>query len=384
MTVFINENKLSDKLIRYRRELHENPELSMEEYGTTKRIRQWLKDENIEILDLPLAIGVVAEIKGDYPGPIIALRSDIDALSILETTGLEFSSKNLGVMHACGHDFHTASILGAAIIIKKRKAELHGTVRIIFQPAEENAKGANIIIKSGALDNVEAIFGMHNKPDLPVGTIGIRPGPLMASVDRFEIDVVGVGGHAGIPEKTIDPIIVASQIVSGLQTVVNRNLSPFSNVVISVTRFQSGNTWNVIPERAELEGTVRTFQSDIRNIIPGLMKRNAEGIASAFGAKIDFRWYSYLPIVNNDEKFVKVATEAATELGYNTVLAKQSTGGEDFALYQNKVPGLFVWMGVAGDKDWHHPSYNLNEDSLIIAANYFSNLAIKVLLDYFY
>lgn len=384
MTVFINENKLSDKLIRYRRELHENPELSMEEYGTTKRIRQWLKDENIEILDLPLAIGVVAEIKGDYPGPIIALRSDIDALPILETTGLEFSSKNLGVMHACGHDFHTASILGAAIIIKKRKAELHGTVRIIFQPAEENAKGANIIIKSGALDNVEAIFGMHNKPDLPVGTIGIRPGPLMASVDRFEIDVVGVGGHAGIPEKTIDPIIVASQIVSGLQTVVNRNLSPFSNVVISVTRFQSGNTWNVIPERAELEGTVRTFQSDIRNIIPGLMKRNAEGIASAFGAKIDFRWYSYLPIVNNDEKFVKVATEAATELGYNTVLAKQSTGGEDFALYQNKVPGLFVWMGVAGDKDWHHPSYNLNEDSLIIAANYFSNLAIKVLLDYFY
>ncbi len=384
MTVFINENKLSDKLIRYRRELHENPELSMEEYGTTKRIRQWLKDENIEILDLPLAIGVVAEIKGDYPGPIIALRSDIDALPILETTGLEFSSKNLGVMHACGHDFHTASILGAAIIIKKRKAELHGTVRIIFQPAEENAKGANIIIKSGALDNVEAIFGMHNKPDLPVGTIGIRPGPLMASVDRFEIDVVGVGGHAGIPEKTIDPIIVASQIVSGLQTVVNRNLSPFSNVVISVTRFQSGNTWNVIPERAELEGTVRTFQSDIRNIIPGLMKRNAEGIAAAFGAKIDFRWYSYLPIVNNDEKFVKVATEAATELGYNTVLAKQSTGGEDFALYQNKVPGLFVWMGVAGDKDWHHPSYNLNEDSLIIAANYFSNLAIKVLLDYFY
>lgn len=384
MTVFINEKELSDKLIKYRRELHENPELSMEEYGTTKRIRRWLKDEDIEILDLPLATGVVAEIKGDYPGPIIALRSDIDALPILETTGLQFSSKNLGVMHACGHDFHTASILGAAIIIKNRKAELHGTVRIIFQPAEENAKGANIIIKSGALDNVEAIFGMHNKPDLPVGTIGIRSGPLMASVDRFEIDVIGVGGHAGIPEKTIDPIIVASQIVSGLQTVVNRNLSPFSNVVISITRFQAGNTWNVIPERAELEGTVRTFQDDIRQIIPKLMKRNVEGIASAFGAKIDFRWYSYLPIVNNSEKFIKVATEAATELGYNAVLANQSTGGEDFALYQNKVPGFFVWMGVGGEKDWHHPSYNLNEDSLIIAANYFFNLAIKVLLGYLY
>lgn len=381
MTLSINEKKLSDKLIKYRRELHENPELSMKEYETTKRIRQWLKDANIKVLDLPLPVGVIAEIEGDYPGPIIALRSDIDALPIVEATGLEFASKNLGVMHACGHDFHTASILGAAIIIKERKSELHGTVRIIFQPAEENAKGANIIIKSGALDDVEAIFGMHNKPDLPVGTIGIRSGPLMASVDRFEIDVIGVGGHAGIPEKNIDPIIAASQIVSGLQTVVSRSLSPFSNAAISITRFQSGNTWNVIPEKAELEGTVRTFQKDVRRVIPDLMKRNVEGIASAFGANIDFRWYPYLPIVHNDKKFTKAVTEAATELGYNVVLAKQSAGGEDFALYQTKVPGFFVWMGVEGDKDWHNPSYNLNEDSLIIAANYFSNLAIKVLLE---
>lgn len=379
MTLSINEKKLSDKLINYRRELHENPELSMKEYETTKRIRKWLKDENIKILDLPLTVGVVAEIEGDYPGPTIALRSDIDALPIVEETKLEFASKNLGVMHACGHDFHTASILGAAILIKERKSELHGKVRIIFQPAEENAKGANIIIESGALDNVEAIFGMHNKPDLPVGTIGIKTGSLMASVDRFEIDVIGVGGHAGIPEKSIDPIIVASQIVSGLQTVISRNLNPFSNAVISITRFQSGNTWNVIPEKAELEGTVRTFQNDVRKIIPDLIKRKAEGIAGAFGAKIDFRWYPYLPIVHNDEKFTKVVTEAATELGYKVVEAKQSTGGEDFSLYQTKIPGFFVWMGVGGNKEWHHPAYNLNEDSLIIAANYFSNLAIKVL-----
>ena len=192
MTLLVNEKELSDKLIKYRRELHENPELSMKEYETTKRIRQWLINENIKILDLPLKVGVVAEIEGDYEGPTVALRADIDALPIVEETGLEFSSKNYGVMHACGHDYHTSSILGAAIILRENKSKLHGKVRIIFQPAEENAKGAEMIIKSGALNNVKAIFGMHNKPDLPVGTIGVKSGQLMASVDRFEIDVIGV------------------------------------------------------------------------------------------------------------------------------------------------------------------------------------------------
>lgn len=379
MALSINEKKLSEKLIKYRRELHENPELSMKEYETTKRIIQWLKDENIKMLDLPLNVGVVAEIEGDYPGPIIALRADIDALPIIEETGLEFASKNYGVMHACGHDFHTSSILGAAIIINKNKSQLHGKVRIIFQPAEENAKGAEMIINSGALKDVKAIFGMHNKPDLPVGTIGIKAGPLMASVDRFEIDVIGVGGHAAIPERCIDPIIVASEIVSSLQTIISRNLSPFNNAIISITRFQSGNTWNVIPEKAYLEGTVRTFQKDARKIIPDLIKRNIEGVASAFGANVEFRWYPYLPGVYNDESFTKVSNEAAIELGYKVKLAKESTGGEDFALYQNKIPGFFLWMGVEGSREWHHPSYNLNEDALIIAAKYFSNLAIKIL-----
>ncbi len=379
MLLAINENKLSEKLIKYRRELHENPELSMQEYETTKRIIKWLKEENIKILNLPLTVGVVAEIEGAYPGPIIALRADIDALPIIEETGLDFSSKKYGVMHACGHDFHTSAILGAAIIINNNKSQLHGKVRIIFQPAEENAKGAEMIINSGALKDVKAIFGMHNKPDLPVGTIGIKSGPLMASVDRFEIEVIGVGGHAAIPERCVDPIVVASEIVSSLQTIISRNLSPFSNTIISVTRFQSGNTWNVIPEKASLEGTVRTFQKDVRKIIPDLIKRNIEGIASAFGAKVNLKWYPYLPGVCNDESFTKVATEAAVELGYKVELAKVSTGGEDFALYQNIIPGFFIWMGVAGTKEWHHPSYNLNEEAVIIAAKYFFNLIMKVL-----
>lgn len=374
----VQEN-LYDTLISYRRELHQNPELSMKEYETTKRIRKWLKEADIATLDYPLTVGVVAEIAGDYPGPTIALRADIDALPIQEETKLPFASQNQGVMHACGHDFHTASILGAAILLKERKSELHGKVRIIFQPAEEIAQGAAVIVESGVLEGVEAIFGIHNKPDLPVGTIGIKSGSLMASVDKFQIDVIGVGGHAGIPNNSIDPIVAASQIVSGLQTIVSRNLSSFSNVVISVTRFQSGNTWNVIPDKAELEGTVRTFQNEVRDIIPTLMKRTTEGIASAFGAKVDFRWFPYLPVVNNDPRFTEIAAEAATQLGYKVVEALQSPGGEDFALYQNKIPGYFIWVGVGGTKEWHHPAYTINEEALPVAANYFANLAVNVL-----
>ncbi|MBC2582493.1 M20 peptidase aminoacylase family protein [Clostridium sp. DJ247] len=379
MSLLEEEKKLHEKLISYRRELHRNPELSGKEFETTKRIRQWLKEANIDMLDYPLASGVIAEISGDNPGPTIALRSDIDALPINEETGLPFASENSGIMHACGHDFHTASILGAAILINKRKSELKGKVRIIFQPAEETAQGAADLCKLGILENVEAIFGFHNRPDLPVGTIGIKSGALMASVDRFEIDVIGVGGHAGMPNNCVDPIVIASEIVSGLQFIVSRNLSSFYNVVLSITRFQAGNTWNVIPDKAELEGTVRTFQDEARASISQLMKRTAEGIASAFGGKIDFRWFSYLPVVNNDPQFTEVATEVAKELGYTVVEAQQNQGGEDFAFYQSKIPGFYVWIGVDGTKEWHHPAYTLNEDALPVAANYFANLAFKVL-----
>lgn len=370
---------LQSRLVAYRRELHENPELAFEEYETTKRIRHWLEEAGITVLDYSLETGLVCEVKGEQDGPTIALRADIDALPIVEQSGVEFSSKTDGVMHACGHDFHTSSMIGATILLQSRRSELKGTVRIIFQPAEEVAEGAVYVAKQGVLEGVSAIFGMHNKPELPVGTIGIRSGSLMASVDRFELDIIGVGGHAGIPNDTIDPIVIASQIVSAFQSVVSRNLSPFHNAVVSVTKLQSGNTWNVIPEKAELEGTVRTFQEETREVIGKRMQALAEGIAESYGARAEFRWFSYLPVVNNDERFTKIAAEAAENIGYKAVEAEQIPAGEDFAFYQTQIPGYFVWVGVDGPKTWHHPAFKLNEDALDVAANYFTELAIQVL-----
>ena len=372
-------DSLAEKLVAYRRELHEYPELSMQEVETTKRIRQWLTEAGITILEYPLEVGVVAEVVGEKSGPTIAIRADIDALPIKEESGVPFSSKNDGVMHACGHDFHTTSIIGAAILLQQRRAELKGTVRFIFQPAEEIAQGALYVVNAGVLEGVEAIFGMHNKPDLPVGTIGIKEGSLMASVDRFEIEIEGIGGHAGIPNNTIDPIIVAGQIITALQTIVSRNLNAFDNVVVSITQIHSGTTWNVIPERAVLEGTVRTFQTAAREKVPELMKRTVEGIASGLGAKAELKWYPYLPVVDNDAALETITKETALELGYDVVVAEKSPAGEDFAYYQTKIPGFFVWMGVDGPKEWHHPQFTLNEDALIVAANYFSSLAINVL-----
>ncbi|ASB87789.1 M20 peptidase aminoacylase family protein [Bacillus sonorensis] len=371
---------LHTRLVSMRRELHEHPELSFQEFETTKKIRRWLEEENIAILDTPkLETGVVAEIKGREEGPVIALRADIDALPIQEQTGLPFASKTEGTMHACGHDFHTASIIGTAILLNRRKKELKGTVRFIFQPAEEIAAGARMVIEAGGLDGVSAIFGMHNKPDLPVGTIGLKEGALMASVDRFEILVRGKGGHAGIPNNSIDPIAAAGQIVSGLQSVVSRNISSLQNAVVSITRIQGGSSWNVIPDQVGMEGTVRTFQKEAREAVPKHMERMAEGIAAGFGAQAEFRWFPYLPSVQNDGRFLRAASEAATRLGYQTVPAEQSPGGEDFALYQENIPGFFVWMGTSGTEEWHHPAFTLDEEALIVAARYFAELAVIAL-----
>jgi N-acetylcysteine deacetylase len=379
-SVFKEEAKaLETRLVAMRRELHEHPELSNEEFETTRRIRSWLTEVGVPMVDLHLPTGVLAEVKGAHPGPTIMLRADIDALPVHEETGLPFASTVAGKMHACGHDFHTSSMIGAAKLLQDHAQELHGTVRILFQPAEEQAVGARAVIEAGALKGVSAVFGMHNKPELPVGTVGIRTGPLMASVDRFEIEVIGKGGHAGIPEAAVDPVVVSSAIVGALQSLVSRNVSPHHNAVVSVCKLQAGSSWNVIPDTAVLEGTVRTFQAEARDRIPGLMKRVVEHVAEGYGAKVKFNWFSMLPAVNNDSAMVEIMQAAAEAQGLEIVEAISTMGGEDFALYQEQIPGCFIWMGTGGTEQWHHPRFTLNEDALAISATLFAEAAVLAL-----
>ena len=373
-----NETLIQD-LIQKRRELHQYPEVAFEEKETTRRLTNWLEEAGIPVLPLNLETGVVAEITGAHPGPVIALRSDIDALPVTEETNLSFESKVPGKMHACGHDFHMAAILGAALLLNEQKENLHGSVRILFQPAEEVAEGAEWITERGALEGVSAIFGMHNKPDLPVGTIGIKSGSLMASVDRFEITFKGVGGHAGIPHETVDPIIIASQYVLAAQTILARKIDLFHNAVLSITHIEGGSTWNVIPDTVMLEGTVRTFQPEARQQIEYWMKKMAESTAEGQGGKVDFSWMPKMPTVQNDTAYKEVLWQTAAELGYKPIEAEPSSGGEDFAFYQEHVPGFFVWMGSNGAKQWHHPEFTVDEAAIKVASEYFANLAVNVL-----
>ncbi|MEY8350577.1 M20 peptidase aminoacylase family protein [Bacillus cereus] len=372
-------NQFTEKLISIRRHLHQYPELSYEEFETTKAIRNWLNEANITIIHSDLKTGVIAEVSGNKNGPTVALRADIDALPIHEETNLPYASKNPGKMHACGHDFHTASILGAAYLLKENESSLNGTVRFIFQAAEESGDGACKVIEAGHLQNVQAIFGMHNKPDLPVGTIGIKDGPLMAGVDRFEIGIKGIGTHAAVPDAGVDPIVASSQIVMALQTIVSRNISSFHNAVISVTNIHSGNTWNVIPEKATLEGTVRTFQAETRTKIPKLMERVIKGVAEALGVQAKLHWYPGPPSVYNDTGLTALSTHIAEQMNLHIISPKPSMAGEDFSYYQQKIPGSFVFMGTNGTQEWHHPSFTLDEEALPISAQYFALLAEEVI-----
>lgn len=372
---------LQAKLVKYRRELHQYPELSMQEIETTKRLKKWLSDNGIEILDLKLPVGVVAQIKGGSPGPVIALRSDIDALPIKEQSGVEFYSRNDGVMHACGHDIHMATMLGAAILLNSIKDTLAGTIKILFQPAEESSNGAVWFGEQpGVLDGVEAIFGFHNKPDLPAGTIGVRSGALMASVDRFEIEISGVGGHGGMPELCKDPIVSGAQLINTVQSIVSRKISSLDNVVVSITKFVSGNTWNVIPEKAFLEGTVRTFQDEARSQIPKIFQDICSGIAIANQVKVDFNWYPSIGVVKNTPTFANLAWEVAEKGRFSVVQAERSLAGEDFAYYLEKIPGCFLWIGVNGSQPWHHPAYTASEEGLTQGAKYFFILIQEVFL----
>jgi amidohydrolase len=360
--------------------LHRYPELSHEEFETTARIRGWLEEAGIRIAERhALRTGVIAEVGGLRDGPVVALRADIDALPIREETGLPFASEIPGRMHACGHDFHTAAVIGAALLLKEREADLRGTVRLIFQPAEEKASGARQVIAAGALDSVSAIFGLHNKPDLPVGVFGIKDGPIMAAADGFRVEVEGRASHAAVPEAGIDPIVASAHIVTALQSIVSRSVSPLESAVISVTKLDGGAAWNVIPDRATLEGTIRTFDRAVRSRVLERFGQVVQGVAAALGARVAVRWIEGPPPLLNDARLAKLAEETAAELGLRAVVPVPSPAGEDFAVYLERVPGLFVFAGTNGPEEWHHPKFDVDERALAPTAAFFAALAERAL-----
>lgn len=361
------------QLIAWRRELHTWPELSGHEEATTARLRAWLQAAEISLPDYPLNTGLVAEIgQGES---LIALRADIDALPVHEASGLAFHSRHPGVMHACGHDVHSAVMLGAALLLKQHEAELKGRVRILFQPAEEIAAGARQFIDAGVLEGVQAIFGMHNEPGLPTGVFATRGGAFYANADKFIIRVSGKGAHAAHPEEGVDAIVAASQIIQGLQSLTSRSFNTLDSLVLSITRIDAGKTWNVLPGSVEFGGTARTHDLGVRAGLEARVRALVTHFAEAAGAQATLSWHAGPPVLVNDPEWARFSSEIAGLAGYRVQTADLHLGGEDFAFYLQQTFGAFVSIGSASPFGLHHSAFNPDEALIAPAARYFAQLA---------
>lgn len=372
---------LVPRLEEIRRELHDNPELSGQEFRTVERIERWLAQAGIPARRAG-GTGVLGLVQGSRPGPMVALRADIDALPAANDRGATTSSPERLAIHSCGHDVHTTILLGAAMLLQEARAELPGSVRLLFQPAEETNTGAPALIADGALQGVEAVFGLHNNPALRAGTAAFKAGPLMAAVDRVDIVVHGRGGHAAAPHRCVDPIVAASAIVSGLQTIVSRSADPQEPVLVTIGKFQAGDTYNVIPDRAFLAGTLRCYSREIRDRLPDLVSRLVRQVAVAYGATADVQYTHQAPPTNNDERCTAIARRSAESvLGPEHVGAAAPTmGGEDFAFYQEHVPGCYFWLGSGNPErgivhGWHDPRFDVDEACLPAGAAVMAQIA---------
>lgn len=358
--------------------LHRHPELAMKEYKTTEYLRKVLLDRGVRLLDTKLETGLIAVV-GTGATPVVALRTDIDALPIQERTSLPYASETPGVMHACGHDFHAACMLGAALLLKEREASLSGTVKVIFQPAEEVNRGADLVMDTGLLDDVQLFLAGHTYPWYPAGTLGIRPGPVMASADRFSVRIRGKGCHAANPDMGIDPIPALGATISAFQTVVSRRINPFEGAVVSITRVEAGNTWNVIPETAFLEGTVRVMTEAVRDSIRQSLEQLASDTARAYGCEAAFEYERGPAPVLNDAGVCERAAVVARELGLNVKTNPPSMIAEDFSRYLKRAPGALLRIGTGGGFDNHHPSFTADPSALLPAARFFAILAEREL-----
>ncbi|OCL18945.1 M20 aminoacylase family protein [Gilliamella sp. wkB171] len=369
-------NELKSEMIAWRHHIHAHPETAFEEKKTTEFIIEKLKSFGITELYTDFApTGVVGIIKGKKEGRVIALRADIDALDIIEENKIDYCSTIPGKMHACGHDGHTATLLGVAKYLSEHR-DFSGTVVVIFQPAEENEGGARVMVENGLFDRfpIEAVYGIHNQPNMKLNHFYINHGPMMASYDVFEIKVTGVGAHAAAPHLGKDTILTATQIVNSLQSIVSRNVDPISSLVVSVTQIHSGDTWNVLPQQAVIRGTVRAFSADVQDMAEQRIKQIATGIASTFEAKAEVDYQRRYPATINYAKQADIAIEAAKKVvGENGLIIDPlpSMGSEDFAFMLQKIPGVYVWLGAGKGANLHNPAYNFNDEVLTTGAQYF-------------
>ena len=371
---------IKDEIYAIRRHFHRYPELSFKEFNTAETISQHLNNLGISHKKGVGKTGIVGEINFG-PGPTIALRADMDALPIQEENNLDYKSLNDGVMHACGHDGHMAILLGAANALSKNSKLKKGTVRFIFQPAEEGLGGAKYMIEDGCLDNVDEIYGLHLWNYQLYGEVGIKDGSVMASADLFDIEVSGKGGHGATPQGTIDAIVVASNLVTMLQTIVSRNTNPLESTVLSIGKIKGGHNFNIISDKVHMSGTTRAYTEENRTMIKQRMKEVIEGVSKSFGADIKLNYKDgYPPTVNHSSQVEKVLEAASSVVASGAKNPYLSMGGEDFSYYLQNKPGCFFFVGSAPNENEilstpHHCShFNIDERALLIGASVYVNL----------
>lgn len=380
--------KIEEEIMAYavemRREFHKLPEPGFQEVETQKRIISELTAMEIPYSKIA-GTGVVGIIKGTHPGKTLALRADIDALEITETGACSYKSTVEGMMHACGHDGHAAMLLAAARVLNENRANLVGTVKLLFQPAEESLRGAKRMIEEGALEGVDAIYGQHLWNNMPSGTVNVEPGPRMASGEPVTITFTGKGGHASMPNQTIDPIVVASSFILNANAISSREKSPMEPMVFTMGQMTSGTRFNIIPEVATLQGTIRCFSDETRLNVHTLIKRYADSTAAMYGAKAEVVIGEGTPTTVNDPVVSEIARETAENLvgKENMLKIGKVTGSEDMAYYLSQVPGAFAMVG-AGFTDkpsypHHHPMFDFNEESLKVGTEMFINFATNYL-----
>ncbi|MGO4886622.1 M20 family metallopeptidase [Anaerobacillus sp. MEB173] len=385
--LFSRLEEIYPELVNFRRNLHMYPELSHKEVETPKKVTDFLTDLGLEVKTGVGGRGVVGILRGSRPGKTVALRADFDALPIQDEKDVDYRSRIPGVMHACGHDLHTAGLLGVAKVLSENKDSLEGNVVFIHQFAEEVIPGgAKSMIEDGCLEGVDVIYGAHVNSTAPLGVIGVNEGSSMANGDTFEIEIAGKGVHAAMPHLGIDPLVVGSQLLLNLQQIVSRQVDPLKPAVVSVASFNGGDSFNVIPDKVTLKGTVRTFDDDVRDWVEESIEKIAVNTCKAFGASVTYNYVRGYPAVVNDpvetKRVKKVAKDLFGEEMVQTIPPQM--GMEDFAYYLKEVPGTFVWVGGAMEEEskvypHHHPMFDVQEEAMM----YIGKLFISSVLNYF-